>query len=180
MPEQRGKYRTLVIDPPWPMARIERDIVVGEENYFDYPTMTLTQIKTDRKLLPIRRLADKTGSFVFLWTTQKYLPMSPDILESWGFNYLVTLVWNKGHGMKPFNLPLFNCEFVILGKRGNINFLDTKNFRTLFDGTRRAHSQKPTEFYELLSRVTPEPRIDIFSREKHDGFDQFGNETDKF
>jgi len=183
LPEQRGKYRTIVVDPPWPTSRINRMVAGGDEGGekpFDYPTITLSQIKNDRKLIPIKRLTNKSGAFLFLWTTHKFLPPSLDILQAWGFNYLFTMVWNKGHGMKPFNLPLFNCEFVIVGKRGNIEFLETKRFKTSFEGSRRNHSQKPIEFYELLKRVSPEPRIDIFSREKHRGFDQFGNETGKF
>lgn len=182
-PCQNGKYRTIVVDPPWPMERIDRMVAgndEGGEKPFDYPTMTITQIRNDRQLLPVRRLMDKSGSIVFLWTTQKHLPTSYEILRDWGLNYLFTMVWDKGHGMKPFNLPLFNCEFVVVGRRGKCDFIDTKNFRTLLSGTRRNHSQKPKEFYHLLKRVTPEPRMDMFSREKHKGFDQYGNETRKF
>lgn len=179
LPSQKGKYKAIVIDPPWPMERIRRQ-VTGEEIVFDYPTMTISQIRNDRKLLPIRRLIDKSGCMVFLWTTQKHLPISYDILKTWGINYLFTMVWDKGHGMKPFNLPVFNCEFVVVGTVGKCDFVTTKNFKTLFDAARRNHSQKPKEFYQLLKRVTSEPRIDMFSREKHKGFDQYGNETDKF
>lgn len=32
----------------------------------------------------------------------------------------------------------------------------------------------------LVSDVSPEPRIDIFSREKREGFKQYGNESEKF
>ena len=45
---------------------------------------------------------------------------------------------------------------------------------------RREHSRKPEEFYETVRRVTAGPRLDVFSREKHNGFTQYGNETDKF
>jgi len=179
-PDQKGKYRAIIIDPPWPVERINRIVAGGNEIPFDYPTMTVSQIKNDRKLVPVRRLANKTGCFIFLWTTQKYLPSTYAILEAWGFKYLFTMVWEKGHGMKPYNLPLFNCEFVLCGRRGLIDFADTKDFRTIFAGARRNHSQKPEEFYTLIKRICPPPRMDIFSREKHDGFDQFGNETDRF
>ena len=177
-----GKYKTIIVDPPWPMERFNRMVAggIGGEIPFDYPTMTISEIKNNRKLLPIKRLMCKTGCFVFLWTTQKHLPISLEILNSWGLNYLFTMVWNKGHGMKPFNLPLFNCEFVVVGRLGKCDFADTKNFKTLFNGERRNHSQKPKEFYQLLKRITLEPRLDMFSREKHKGFDQYGNETDKY
>ena len=42
---------------------------------------------------------------------------------------------------------------------------------------RREHSREPQEFYDLIRRVTDEPRIDIFSRELREGFKQCGNEV---
>ena len=44
----------------------------------------------------------------------------------------------------------------------------------------REHSRKPDEFYDLVREVSPGPRIDVFSREKREGFDQWGNEEDEF
>ena len=44
----------------------------------------------------------------------------------------------------------------------------------------REHSSKPDSFYDLVREVSPEPRIDIFSRELREGFEQYGNETTKF
>ena len=35
-------------------------------------------------------------------------------------------------------------------------------------------------FYDTVRRVTGDGRIDMFSREKREGFDQWGNETGKF
>ena len=49
-----------------------------------------------------------------------------------------------------------------------------------FSGKVREHSRKPDEFYDLVRRASPGPRIDIFSREKRDGFDQYGHEVGKF
>ena len=63
---------------------------------------------------------------------------------------------------------------------GNPQLADRKDFKTLFEGKRRGHSRKPVEFYDLLRRVAPGPRIDLFSREGHEGFDAWGNEVDKF
>ena len=39
---------------------------------------------------------------------------------------------------------------------------------------------KPDKFYNLVKEVSPEPRIDMFSREKREGFAQYGNELDRF
>ena len=38
------------------------------------------------------------------------------------------------------------------------------------------HSKKPQIFYDILTRNTPEPRIDVFARMKRYGWDTFGDD----
>jgi len=171
----KGKYHTIVIDPGWQTEKIERKIAPNQYDY-DYPVMTLEEIEA----LPVSNLAMDDGCHLYLWTTQKYLPAAFHILDVWGFDYVFTMVWHKKGGFQPFNLPQYNCEFAVFGKRGNLPFLDVKDFFTCFEGERREHSRKPKEFYNLLKRVSPEPRLDYFSREEKEGFISYGNETTKF
>jgi len=169
-------YKTIVIDPPWPMEKIVREVVPITQQYdFEYATMTLDEIKR----LPIPQIAD-TNCHIYLWTTQKYLPVSFDILEYWGAKYIFTMTWHKNGGFQPFNLPQYNSEFVLFGRIGSLNFETTKQFFTCFKGERREHYRKPIEFDELVRHVSPEPRMDYFGREVKEGFDSFGHETDKF
>lgn len=170
-----GKFRTIVIDPPWQMEKILREVAPNQVG-FEYPTMTVDQIKDFS--VPAE-IADE-DCHLFMWTTQKYLPASFSILEAWGFRYVFTMVWHKNGGFQPFNLPQYNCEFVVYGRKGSPDFIETKAFPTCFYGARREHSRKPDEFYDLVKRVAPGPRIDIFSREQREGFEQYGNEPDKF
>ena len=135
------------------------------------------------KEFPLPSFVSKDGAFLFIWTIQKYLPDTFDIIRHWGFNYVCTMVWHKNGGFQPFNLPMYNAEFVVFANKGNLKFPSTKNFFCAFgpDGyERREHSRKPAEFYETIRRVSPEPRIDIFSREKKEGFDNYGYEVGKF
>lgn len=170
-----GKFHTIIIDPPWPIEKILRK---ARPNQFDmdYPTMTIDKIKA----LPISQLALEDGTHLYLWTIQKFLPLSFEILKYWGFEYVFTMVWHKTGGFQLPYLPQYNCEFVLFGKKGDLPFTTTKKFFTCFTGQRREHSRKPGEFYDLVKRVSPGPRIDYFSREKHNGFEQYGNEKDKF
>lgn len=165
-------YRTVVIDPPWPMQKIERDVRPNQVG-FDYPTMS------EDELRELRIPADQ-DCHLFLWTTHKFLPMAYRLLEAWGFRYVCAFVWHKPGGFQPIGLPQYNCEFALYARRGSPVFTDTKSFFCCFQAPRREHSRKPDEFYDVIRRVTPGPRIDIFSREARDGFDQFGNEADKF
>lgn len=174
-----GRYRTLVVDPPWPIETIDLK-ARGKEDPTPYPTLPLATIRSGRGKIPVKRLADKTGCHIFLWTTQKHLATAIEVLRCWGFKHIFTMVWHKNHGMQPFNLPQYNCEFVLYGRMGSITFLDTKDFRTCFYAMTTGHSRKPDEFYKLIQRVSPEPRLDMFSRQEHEGFDQYGNEVHKY
>ena len=115
---------------------------------------------------------------VFLWTTQKFLPNSFEILANWGLKYRFTMVWHKNGGIQPYNCAQFNCEFVLVGSKGNPIFNDLKSFKTAFHGKRKGHSVKPKEFYDTIMRVTLPPRLDMFNRNVIHGFDGWGNESD--
>jgi N6-adenosine-specific RNA methylase IME4 len=169
-----GKFSVIVIDPPWPMEKIERD-VAPDQVKFDYPTMDEAGIEA----FPVPVMA-ADDCHLFMWTTHKFLPMSLRILEAWGFKYVLTMVWHKNGGFQPFNLPQYNCEFAVYARRGAPKFTETKAFFACFKGKRREHSRKPDEFYQMIERVTDGPRIDIFAREPREGFELAGNEVDKF
>lgn len=115
-----------------------------------------------------------------MWTTQKFLRAAFDILDAWGFRYVCELVWHKPGGYQPIGLMQYNCEFVLYARRGAPTFVDTTAFSACFTAPRREHSRKPDEFYDVVRRVTDGPRIDIFSREPREGFDQLGNEIERF
>jgi N6-adenosine-specific RNA methylase IME4 len=166
-----GQYSVIVIDPPWDMKKIERDVRENQVD-FEYPTMTLDELAA----MNVGGMAADDCHF-FCWTTQKYLPPAMELLGKWGFRYVLTMVWHKPGGFQPIGLPQYNCEFVLYGRKGSPQFVDTKQFFCCFEAPRREHSRKPDEFYDLIRRVTDGPRIDVFSREARDGFAQYGNET---
>jgi N6-adenosine-specific RNA methylase IME4 len=170
------RYGTIVIDPPWPMKKIEREVRPNQVE-FDYPTMDYEALCAFRAKFQ-SLVAD--NCHVFMWTTQKFLPMALLLFEVYDVKYVLTMVWHKPGGFQPVGLPQYNCEFVLYGRIGVPEFIDTKAFDCCFEAPRSDHSRKPDEFYDLVRRVTADDRIDIFSREKRDGFDQYGNEPMKF
>jgi len=162
-------YDVIVIDPPWPMKKIERDVRPNQSE-FDYPTMSEAELAA----LDIPCTED---CHVWLWTTHKFLPMAMKLLEAWGLTYVCTFVWHKPGGFQPYGLPQYNCEFALYAHKGNPLFVDTKAFPVCFEAARAAHSEKPIEFYETVQRVTVGRRLDMFARRAREGFEAWGNEV---
>jgi len=172
-----GPFGTVVIDPPWEMHMLDRD-VRPLQVALDYPTMSYGEIISFWGAELQGRL--EPDCHVFLWTTQKHLPATIEMLAKLGLRYVLTMVWHKPGGFQPIGLPQYNCEFVVYARKGSPVFVDTKAFDCCFEAPRREHSRKPDAFYDVIRRVTGGSRIDVFSREKREGFAQFGNQVDKF
>ena len=169
-----GKFRTIIVDPPWPVKKIIREVRPNQEEELDYPTLTIEQIKA----LPIKQLAYDDGCHIYLWTTHKFLPVAFEVFKSWGVNYECLLTWVKNVGFTPYSW-MYSTEHVLFGRIGSLELLE-KGQRLDFTGKVRQHSRKPDEFYDLVRKVSPEPRRDMFSREKREGFEQWGNEPARF
>ena len=169
-PVPAGRYATIVVDAPWPIKkslRLERP----DQVEMDYATLSVEEIGA----FDVPALAADDG-FVFCWAPQRFLEEAFAIVRGWGFRPAFTMVWHKSGGNQPFGLPQFNCEFVVVGRRGDARFRDLTLFNCCFDGVRRGHSRKPVEFYETVARVTDGPRIDVFGREAREGFTVWGAE----
>lgn len=173
VPPPPGKYRCIVIDPPWPMKKIERDERPNQGVELDYPTMSLEDI-ADEAHVPVRTLADD-DCHIYLWVTHKFLPAGMDLLHAWGFNYQCVMTWRKNVGITPFSW-MYDTEHVLFGRRGNLQ-LEQLGLRLSFEAPVVGHSVKPDVFYERVLAASPGPRVEMFSRAARDGFTPWGNEV---
>jgi len=164
-----GIYDVIIIDPPWPTEKIERDIAPDQVG-FDYPTMTTAELEAFN-------IPAADNCHVWLWTTHKFLPIAFRLLQVWGLKYVCCFVWHKPGGFQPFGLPQYNCEFALYARKGTPQFIDAKAFPVCFEASRTGHSEKPELFYDVIRRVTAGRRIDIFNRRLIEGFDGWGLEA---
>lgn len=169
----KGQYRCIVIDPPWVVQKIERECRPNQHDW-DYPPMTEEEL-VEMDNFP--ETADE-GCHLYLWVTHKMLPAGLRLAEEWGFKYQCLMTWVKNVGFTPFSW-MYSTEHVLFCTKGGLK-LEKLGMRLDFSAKVREHSRKPDEFYDLVRQASPGPRIDVFSREKREGFDQWGNEEDKF
>jgi N6-adenosine-specific RNA methylase IME4 len=177
-PLPSGRYRCIAIDPPWPMAKITRRVRPKQtfrdgqmDDGLDYRTMTIEQIA----VLPIPNLAEPDGCHVYLWTTQRFLPDAFSILEGWGVQYQCLMTWVKNVGPTPFSW-MYDTEHVLFGRIGSLDVIE-KGLRLSFQAPVTKHSAKPDAFYTKVIAASPGPRLEMFARQPHDGFEPWGDEV---
>jgi N6-adenosine-specific RNA methylase IME4 len=169
----RGRYSLIVMDPPWPRTeRPKRD--VGSNMELSYPIMSEDELRNFRSVIdPIA--AD--DCWLFIWTTQRFLPLALELAAHYGFAYAFLQTWVKNGGPQVCNRPQFNSEFVVCSRRGSPLFIEFMDFPAARVAPRREHSRKPDIFYETWRRVVNGPAIDLFAREPRAGYYVWGNEA---
>ena len=166
------KYQIIYADPPWDVKKIIRKCRPNQTARLDYQTMTLDAIKA----LPVSSIADE-NSTLWLWTTHAYLPKAFDVMSAWGFKYQRTITWDKNNGMCLFGFH-HRTEFLLFGYRGGLEMYPRrKAFPTVFRATSDLHSRKPEIVRELIAPFG-ETKIELFARQKTEGWDVWGNEVE--
>lgn len=167
-----------MIDFPWPVEPISKSAAVLIDgspllSKLPYETMTIEQIKA----FPINDYAAEQCA-LFMWTTQGFLQDAFDIVKLWGFKFSRLITWDKGTGITWLGFTN-NGEFVLFAYRGKypIDVKKGSSIKTVFQSYKTRHSEKPDKFYAKLQHFTPEPRIDIFARKRHYGFDAWGDQV---
>jgi N6-adenosine-specific RNA methylase IME4 len=164
---ENKKFKTIVCDPPWQFRRQPKS--VGPT----YKLLTLDEIK----LVPIKGISDE-NAHLYLWIPNAFIKEGVAVMEAWGFSYKTVITWVK-HQVGVGNHFRNSSEQILFGVRGRLPLL-RRDLRTWFLADRRQHSRKPDEFYRLVESASPGPRVDVFSREKRDGWDQYGDQCDFF
>lgn len=173
-----GKFQIIYADPPWQYNNFQ-GLRNGGVASARYNTMTMDELEA----LPIFDIADDNCA-LFMWATYPMLPQAIQLLNHWGFQYVtVAFTWVKlnqsgeGYysGMGGFYTNA-NAEIVLLGKRGQIQRVNTK-VKQLVVAPVQEHSKKPDEvrnrIVELLGDL---PRVELFARESAKGWVSWGNQ----
>ncbi|HUW46274.1 MAG TPA: MT-A70 family methyltransferase [Dehalococcoidia bacterium] len=182
MPFPNKKYQIIYADPPWKFSSKELQVYQGKR-FTDmekhYPTQKTQWIKN----LPVKDMADKDCA-LFLWSTDAHLKEAISVMEHWGFKYkTVAFVWEKitKNGKTVANLGAWtmkNFEICLLGTKGTmLKYKQVNNIYQKVVAERTTHSKKPiTVRVNIMKLFGDLSRIELFARQRADGWDAWGNE----
>ncbi len=167
-------YDVIYADPPWNIgsyANMEKWPTQLEDKY---PTMTEKELEE----LDVLSLCAE-DCICFMWTTLTTLPQALKLLETWDFKYHITITWDKGGGWSSNGFHR-RTELVLFGYRGklsNVLHQEGEYIPTVFSEPKGKHSQKPEKMYEYIENRTRGKKIELFARNKREGWDVWGNEV---
>jgi N6-adenosine-specific RNA methylase IME4 len=188
------KYQIIYADPPWSYKVWSEDKKSAQGcAKRHYSTMSISDICS----LPIKDMAD-TDCKLFLWATPPCLQEALQVISSWGFVYkTVVFAWVKTNKRQQQEQSSFlpidsidrfygighwtasNIELCLgaLTPNGQLN-RQAKDISQVILSPLREHSRKPDEARERIVRLCGDlPRIELFARQKVDGWDSWGNEV---
>lgn len=173
------KYNIIYADPPWEYKESGSGNRVVKAHY---ETMNIEDIKN----LPIKNLCAEK-SILFIWVTFPRLKQGLEVIEAWGFEYYgLGFDWVKttNKGSSAWGMGYYtrqNTEVCLIGVPKNKNNRlkpVNRDVLSVVHSIREEHSKKPDIIRDLIVRAVGNlPRIELFARQKVDGWDCWGNEV---
>jgi N6-adenosine-specific RNA methylase IME4 len=121
---------------------------------------------------------------LWLWAVNPQLPQALEVMSAWGFTFKTAGHWTK---ILPSGKLSFGTGYILrnagepflIGTRGAPR--TSKAVRSVILGPPREHSRKPDEAFQAAEALMPDVRrIELFSRQRRDGWATWGDEADKF
>ena len=174
------KYNVIYADPPWTFKTFsDKGKDRSPENH--YNVMSLKDICN----LPISKIAND-NSVLLMWVVDPLLDKAFEVINAWGFKYkTVGFTWAKTNrkSMGFFTGLGYwtrgNPEMCLLATKGKPKRI-SKSVPQLVVEQRREHSRKPDIMYNHIENLLEGPYIELFARTQRNGWDSWGNKTDKF
>ena len=176
------KYDIIYMDPPWKYSSKAVKTRSGRQQSLEgdhYPTMSIKELKE----LQVNELTNK-DSLIYMWVTSPFVALGIDIAKHWGFDYsTVAFIWDKTIAlMGSYTMGATEQVLVFKKKGGKIpQPRGARNIRQFISQKRREHSRKPDDVRTRIEQMHPtQSKLEMFARTTPEGWDVWGNETNKF
>jgi len=172
------KYKIIYADPPWSYR--DKALAGNRGAGCKYKVMSIQDICD----LPVGGVADD-DCVLFMWVTMPKLDECFEVIKAWGFTYkTVAFTWVKRNKKSPSwfwgmgRWTRANAELCMIATKGKPKRMSAA-VSSVIDTPIEGHSKKPSEVRKrILQLVGDLPRIELFAREKIEGWDVWGNEID--
>ncbi|HSF31670.1 MAG TPA: MT-A70 family methyltransferase [Candidatus Tectomicrobia bacterium] len=177
-----GRFGAILMDPPWRFANRTGKVGPEHKRLHRYQTLSFEEIAA----LPVEKFA-LPKSHLYLWCPNALLLEALTIMKAWGFTYKTNIVWYKvrkdggpdGRGVGFYFRNV--TELLLFGIKGNLRTLQPGRTQVnLLTSRKREHSRKPEGVYDLVERCSPPPYVELFARQRVDGWTQWGDELDTY
>jgi len=182
LPGLAGTFGTILVDPPWRFQNRTGKVAPEHRRLSRYRTMSMPEIAA----MPVAAHAARP-SHLYMWCPNALLPDGLAIMAAWGFTYKTNLVWYKvrkdggpdGRGVGFYFRNV--TELLLFGVRGRLRTLSPGRTQVnLFSTRKQEHSRKPAEVYDLIRRCSSDPYLELFARERVEGWTSWGDEVDSY
>lgn len=172
------KYKIIYADPAW-----HYDFGQSSSRYVGEKYATMK--KDDICNLPIKDLTDD-DAVLLMWITFPKLEWAFDVIKAWGFTYKTnaftwvklnkktpSLFWGMGYYTRS------NAEICLLATKGKTLERKSHSVHSVVQAPVERHSKKPDIFADKIVELFGDiPRVELFARDKKDGWDVWGNEVE--
>ncbi|KAF0248710.1 MAG: MT-A70 family protein, partial [bacterium] len=165
-----GLFPVIYCDPPWQYSA-HSDPADDIENH--YPTMSLQEICK----LPLDKITTP-DAILFLWTTSPLLYEAMRVLDTWGFTYKTSAVWDKEHIGMGYYFRIRH-ELLLVATKGQMpSPPPSARVDSVIQEKKTTHSTKPICFYEIIEIMYPQlPKLEMFARNARQGWQAWGNQS---
>lgn len=173
-------YDIIYSDPPWAQTKGNlRKTRPKQGKELDYPTLSLEEIKEIHQRFSLK--CNSKHNF-FVWTIDKYLHATEQMMIDLGYILHARFIWNKVNGVAPAFTVRFSHEYLLwFYKKGNMlkPSKETQGkYTTVITEQSTKHSKKPIVAYEMLEDMFPDAKkLELFARNSRNGWDSWGNEV---
>lgn len=173
------KYQIIYADPPWQFRNKNTGGSMKSGSANQYSVMSVNDICE----LPVQDIS-RQNCILFMWWVSSQPAEALRVVKSWGFELktMTGFTWVKRTklGKLHFGMGHYtrqgseNCLIGIKGKSQRVG----ANIRAVTEHRVLKHSEKPNIFREkIVDLIGNRPRIELFARDRFEGWDAWGNEV---
>lgn len=179
------KYKVIYADPAWEYRQSGSEKNSRGMAKQHYKTMSTQEICD----LPVKELVDSEGGVCLMWATFPNIDQALIVMKAWGFTYKTAcFVWikkNKKSNSNFWGMGAYtraNAEVCLLGISKNAKakeMVKSHAVHQVIETPIERHSKKPDIVRELIQKLFGDVnKIELFAREKKEGWDSWGNEIE--